>query len=253
LFLSVLVTVRSAPAWGWAALWASGAAAATDAPHFIEPVLGFHSPFGSLVHLVGALVFAALTIPLVRATSGAGRRVAVAGFGLAAVTMLSLSGTYHMLSSPVGQRVLQRLDHAAIYLLIAGTLTPVLVLLFRGVARWLPLGLTWFFAATVISLRSVFFEDLPSWGGMTSYLVFGWVGAFIGVSLWRQHGWRFVRLLVFGGVAYTLGTVLFAFDEVELVPSVIGLHEVWHIAVLIGLSLHWRFVRRVVVPRANAS
>src|SRR5262245_60267175 len=157
-----------------------------------------------------------------------------------------MSGVYHLL--PVGgtpRAVLARLDHAAIFVLIAGTYTPVLAMLFTGRERWVPLVLVWVAAAAGVVMKTVYFGAVSEWVGLVMYLGMGWAGVAPGVRIWRRYGTRYVRSLLWGGIAYSIGSVLEFLRWPVLVPGVVGPHEVFHVAVLIGISCHWYFVARL--------
>lgn len=193
--------------------------------------------------MAGAGAFAGLAIPLVR--RGRGNAVRVAGLGVYAfscVFLFAMSGVYHMLAPGGGRAVLLRLDHAAIFVLIAGTFTPMHLIAFRGPARWVPLMMLWAFAAAAIGLKTVYFSTLSEGVGLAAYLGMGWAGLASGLALWRCYGWRFVRPLAWGGVAYTAGAVLEFQRWPSVIPGVLGPHELFHVAVLAGAGLHWRFI-----------
>jgi len=80
--------------------------------------------------------------------------------------------------------------------------------------------------------------------GTAIFVALGWCGLVSCVLLWKRYGLSFVKLLLWGGIAYTLGAILLLLDWPILIPGVVGAHELWHLAVLLGLSLHWRFVFR---------
>lgn len=166
----------------------------------IQPIPGFAEPFSSLTHLAGALTALALARSLaVRGAGDRGRVAALGLFALAVVLTLSMSGVYHLLpAASTGRHVLRLLDHAAVFVLIAATFTPVHVIVFRGWWRWGMLAFIWTVAAAGIGLKSVFFSDIPEWGGLLMYLAMGWFGVTSGAVLWRRFGWRFVRPLALG-------------------------------------------------------
>src|SRR5206468_263534 len=141
-------------------------------------------------------------------------------------------------------RVMERLDHGAIFVLIAGTFTPTHGLLFRGPLRWGPLLLVWTAAITGITLKTIFFTSLTEWLGGTFYLALGWIGALSAVVLGQRYGWRFILPLLLGGVAYTVGVALDLLSCPPLIPGVVHAHEVFHVAVLVGALYHWRFIRQ---------
>jgi channel protein (hemolysin III family) len=205
---------------------------------------GFSDPVSSLTHLAGAGVFALLAIPLLRRGRGNQVRVACLGvYVVSCVLLLATSGVYHLLApGGDGRLVLIRLDHGAIFVLIAGTFTAVHGILFRGRGHWGFLLFLWAVTVAAVTLKTVFFNDLAEWVGLTLYLGLGWVGVISGDILWGRYGWRFVRPLVWGGVAYTVGAVLEFLRWPVLIAGVIGPHELFHIAVLAGVGLHWWFV-----------
>lgn len=236
---------------------------------------GFADPFSSLTHLVGAAFFAWLIIPTVRRARAAGRNAgAVASiviFGASAVFLLTMSGTYHLLTPGIGGQgigsrigitggevggggaardVLQRLDHAAIFVLIAGTFTPIHTLLFRGILRGGMLGFIWSLAVVGVTLKSIFFRSTPPTLGLWLYVAMGWLGLVAMVAVARRYGHRAIWPLVAGGVTYTLGAVIEVVEPPALVSGVIRAHEIFHLAVLGGLALHWRFIWNAIeMPR----
>ena len=205
---------------------------------------GFSEPVSSLSHLLGAGIFTCLTPRLLLKGRGSPTRLAsLAVFAFSVVLLLSMSGVYHLLPLQGAARVvLLRLDHGAIFVLIAGTFTPLHVIVFRGAERWAPLMLIWLAAVAGVTLKSVFFSDVAEWVGLTLYLAMGWAGAYAGVTLWRRRGFAFVRSLVWGGVAYSIGGVIDFLQWPNPVPGVVGPHELFHVGVLTGAALHWHFV-----------
>ena len=174
-------------------------------PDRVFSIAGFSDPVSSLSHLAGAMVFALLSIILLQRGRGDfGRMASLSVFAFSSVLLLSLSGVYHLLSpGTAGREVLQRLDHAAIFVLIAGSFTPVHAILFRGAWRWGMLAGIWAAAITGLVLKTVFFATLPEWFGLLMYLGLGWMGVISALALGRRHGWRSVQLLVWGALAYT--------------------------------------------------
>ena len=142
----------------------------------------------------------------------------------------------------ISKEHLQRLDHAGIFLLIAGTFTAVHSILFRGIWRWGMLLMIWAIAITSITLKTIYFHDLSEWFGLSLYLGMGWLGAITGILLYRRFGFVFIRPLIYGALAYTSGAVVEFIRMPVLIPGVIGPHELFHITVLLGLGYHFAFV-----------
>ncbi|RKY17554.1 MAG: DNA-binding protein [Planctomycetota bacterium] len=212
-------------------------------------LLGFADPVSSWSHLLGAAVFLGLTLRLLRRYGSDALRVAaVLLLGVSSVFLLSMSGVYHLLEEGGSARpILRQLDHCGIFVLIAGTLTAVHLLLFSGRWRWIMIVVAWTVCALGITLKTVFFAQTPEWLGLALYLGMGWLGCVSTVRLGLLHGWPFVSLLFAGGMSYTLGAVLDFLRVPVLAPGLIGAHELFHLAVLIGLGLHFAFVRRALM------
>ena len=219
----------------------------------LTPIPGFSDPFSSLSHLLGAAIFLALGFLLVRRGSGnVPRMISLAVFVFGAVLLLSISGTYHLLDPNGSARVVMRvLDHAAIFVLIACTFTPVHVILFRGVGRWGSLLLIWGFAVVAITCKSIYFYTMPEWLGLSLYLGMGWIGLASGFALYRQYGFAFVAPVLWGGLAYSIGAVLDHLKWPEPIPGAVRSHEVFHIAVHIGLAFHWSFIYSIADGRLS--
>jgi channel protein (hemolysin III family) len=213
--------------------------------HDIEviPFLGLAEPFSCLSHLIGAFVFAALTPVLLRQGQGdRSRVVSLAIMAAASVQLLLLSSLYHMFAPGPLRDFMLRADVAGIFLLIAGSLTPVHAILFRGFLRWGPLLLAWAVAIVGSLWRTAFAQNTPGADCAILLLLFGWGGAASAVVLWWRFGWAFIQPAILAGMAYTLGAIGLMLHQPVLLAGIIGPHEIWHIAVLTGLGLHWRFV-----------
>jgi channel protein (hemolysin III family) len=217
----------------------------------VTAIPGFADPFSSLSHLIGAGIFLAMSWFLVR--RGRGNRLRVASlvvFCVGSVLLLSISGVYHLLD-PTGasRRTMQVLDHAAIFVLIACSFTPIHIILFHRRGRWGVLTIVWLYAYTAIALKIIYFSTMPTWLSLALYLGMGWIGAFSGISIWRRFGFRFMGPLLWGGVAYSIGAVLEFLRWPVVWPGVVQWHEVFHLAVLIGLGFHWSFIYSIADGR----
>jgi len=219
----------------------------------IYAIPGFSEPFSSLSHLLAAGLFSlAGSILLIRSRGCHGRLYSIGIFIFSVVFLLSMSGVFHLLEPGGDARsVMRRLDHAAIFILIAGSFTPTHVLLFKGWRRWSVLAIVWTFAISALTLKSIFFNELPEWVGLTLYLSLGWVGTVSAILIFHLHGGRFLIPLVAGAIAYTSGAVLDFLKMPVVIEGVIGPHEIFHILVLFGIGFHWLLVVRIAQDHRN--
>lgn len=210
-------------------------------------IAGFSDPVSSLTHLLAAVAFAAVGALLIaRGRGNALRVVALAVYVVGIVFALAMSGVFHLLDpESTGRAVLRRLDHAGIFFLIAATYTPIHVIQFRGAMRWGVLGFVWTCAITGIVFKAVFFDHIPEWVSLTLYLGLGWVGILSVVALLRRYGWPPLWPLVWGAFAYTIGAMLEFLRWPTVIPGVIGPHELFHVFVLGGVTLHFVYIWRL--------
>jgi channel protein (hemolysin III family) len=207
------------------------------------PFAGFADPVSSLSHLFGAVLFLPLGLLLLRLGRGDSRRLIYLGIYIFSVVfLLTMSGVYHMLPRhSAGSEIMVRLDHAAIFVMIAGGFTPAHGILFRYSGRWGMLTLIWGLALAGVAFKVIFFNSIPETLGLALYLGLGWIGFLSGGVLWRRFGGAFVQPLLFGGLLYSAGALLMYFNWPVLISGVVGPHEVFHGFVLAGAFLHWRF------------
>lgn len=197
-------------------------------------------PVSGLTHL-GAAVLAliGLIILLVIGWDTPGKVIALALYGISMVLLFSSSAAYHLAQvKPKVQLALRKLDHSAIYLLIAGTYTPICYHFFEGFWQWGMLAIVWSLAIIGVVVK-LFIINAPRWLTAGVYLVMGWMCvAAIGEML-RVMPSGALAWLAAGGLAYTLGAVIYITKKLDFVPGVFGFHEVWHIFVILGALAHY--------------
>ncbi len=160
-------------------------------------------------------------------------------FIVGATLLFLMSGIYHTLDHGPTREIVQRLDHAAIWVLIVGTFTPVMVVLTRGRMRRVVIISAWTVAMSCALLKTLFFTQIPEWIGLAFYIGFAWMGASYFVRMFRRAGLVTVGLMLGGGVSYTLGAVLEFARAPLLIPNVLGPHELFHLTIVLGVVLHW--------------
>ena len=195
-------------------------------------------------HEIAAAFALAGWVLLVRAAPGPRAALAAAVYGLTLTAQFSISALYHRPSWGAPARlVMRRLDHAAIFLLIAGTYTPVSLLL-PGGGRLL-LGLVWTGALAGMVL-SILWPLAPKWLMATLTVALGWAVVPTLPSLSAAVGPLGLWLLGIGGVAYTLGAVVYATRRPDPFPRIFGYHEVFHALVIAAACCHYAAVARVL-------
>jgi hemolysin III len=190
----------------------------------------------SVTHGVGLLLsVAALAFLVVAAASTRDpwRVTAASVYGATLVLLYATSTLYHALPGRRVKAVFQRLDHAAIYLLIAGTYTPFVLGPLRGGWGWSLFGIVWALAVLGIVLKSVFGIRLAMLSTVV-YIVMGWLVVIAAGPLAARVPAAGVHWLVVGGVLYTFGVIFFAWDQ-----RVRYSHAVWHLFVLAGSAAHF--------------
>lgn len=165
--------------------------------------------------------------------------VALYAFGL--VSLYTFSTLFHAVpSSARGELWLERLDHVGIYLLIAGTYSPVALILLEGTVGWMLFILAWTVAATGIVL-ALTVPLGPKWVHITGYILLGWAAVIAAPVLLEKLDWIGMGWLVGGGVLYSAGGFLYVRDRPRLIGP-FGDHEVWHVMVLGASAMHYVFI-----------
>ena len=201
----------------------------------------------SLTHGLGALLSAVGTLVLVLAAAREGdvwKIVSFSIFGASLVLLYSASTFYHASRSPRLREVWKMLDHCAIFLLIAGTYTPFLLVHLRGPTGCTLFGIIWGLALAGIVLKLVFGHRYKILRVIV-YLAMGWLIVFAAAELTTQVSELGVRLTVIGGVVYTLGVVFYLADRLPYN------HAIWHLFVVGGSLCHFYAIYYAVLPHGS--
>jgi len=200
-------------------------------------------------HEIGFYAALGLAVPLI-ATAEPGRaRVAAVAFSLCVALCFGVSALYHRPTwTPEVRARLARLDHAGIYLLIAGSYTPFGLLVFSPGWAIPVLTIVWSGALIGIVVKVVWLR-LPKRVSAAIGLVLGWTGCVAFSQLLKLPATA-VALVVIGGVAYSLGAITYALKRPDPVPSVIGYHELFHAWTLVAAGCQYAAIAFYVLPRA---
>lgn len=198
-------------------------------------------PFAGLSHLLGALM-ALAAIPymltnlpeLKTGTYLASYLV----FGLSMFVMFASSAIYHLMDvTEEGIRALKRVDHMAIYVMIAGSYTPFCLIGLEGSQAWWMFGVVWGIAFVGI-LKKIFWLHAPRWFSTLLYLAMGWISLFVYEPLSESLPAGAINWLLAGGICYSVGAVVYASKWPNLHHK-FDFHDLWHIFVLAGAACHF--------------
>lgn len=207
-------------------------------------------PINSLTHLGGALLSVVGLILLIhkgiQQQVGPGQMISLVAFGISLIALYTTSGIYHLVKA--GQNVLlflKKLDHSMIFILIAGSYTPILAFVLEGNLRLFMLILIWSIAVSGVVFK-VFWINAPRWLYTGIYLGMGWLSILIVTHILRATGLGGFLLLAGGGISYTIGAVIYGLKKPNI-SNKFGFHELFHCFVLTGSFLHFMMVYTQVV------
>jgi hemolysin III len=181
---------------------------------------------------LGSVVGLAVLVSFAAVTGGALRVMSCVVFGTTLVLLYAASTLYHALRGERAKRVFRILDHSAIFLLIAGTYTPLALVAIGGAWGWALFGCVWFLAAVGVLLNTLA-HGRWRWLSMTLYLSMGWLVVVAVKPLVASLATPALVLVVIGGLAYTGGLAFYAWRRLPYA------HAVWHLFVLAGSALHY--------------
>lgn len=211
-----------------------------------NPIRGFLHGSAALAALVGTVYLVARTWGDVAALVGS------LIFGVALLVMYTVSSLYHSVPwSESWKRRLQRVDHSMIYLVVAGTFTPIAIGGLDGVAVWWCLSLVWAIALVGISLKFVL-PRVSTKLSVALQLVMGWTVILWLPQIWTSLGTGAIVFIAVGGLFYTAGTVIFMTKRPRLFPRSFSYHELFHVFVVLASVFHFLAVALYAVPAATA-
>lgn len=205
----------------------------------------FREPGNGLTHLIGAVLSVIGLVVLVARALPAGDLLQIFSFvvfGLSLILLYSTSATYHIINaSKKTIAFFRKLDHGMIYVLIAGTYTPICLMLLRGPVGYTLLSLIWAIAICGIFLQT-FLIKVPRWVYTLTYVLMGWLAVFALSPLVKATSLGSITLLLLGGVLYTIGAVIYATKKPNFFKDLVGFHEIFHVFVVLGSISHFMFI-----------
>lgn len=206
------------------------------------------NPVRGLLHGSAAVLSLAGAVALIARVASWSGRIAVIVFSIGLVGLYTASSLYHSVPwAEKWNKRMQRLDHSMIYVLVAGTFTPILVIVLDGWFRWLLLAAIWSIAFVGIA-QQVLFPLEKNWLSMTMQQVMGWMGLLVVIPLANRIGIAPVLIIGLGGLLYTVGMVMLITNRPKLWPRVFSYHEAFHVLVVAASFSHWFVTWRWVAP-----
>ncbi|MFP4394295.1 MAG: PAQR family membrane homeostasis protein TrhA [Anaerolineales bacterium] len=207
-----------------------------------EPVSGLTHFFAG----VGAI--AGLIALLIVGRGSVDKQISLLIYGISLLMLFFASAAYHLVpAQPKWVQVLRKVDHAAIYVLIAGTYTAFCYSYLPGAWRWGVLGVVWALALIGVIVK-VFVINAPRWLNAGVYVAMGWLAALIPWEIMSSLPGGALVWLIVGGVIFTIGAGVYITKKMDFAPGVFGFHEVWHIFVILGTVSHYIGVLMYIAP-----
>lgn len=200
--------------------------------------------FNSIIHGTGVLISLAGLVLLIVFSSLYGTTshiVSCTVFGFTLVLLYTASTLYHSFRKPRIKYVFRIIDHSCIYVLIAGTYTPFMLVTVRGVLGWTIFGIVWFLAVLGILFKTFFINRFKILSTL-AYILMGWLVIIAIKPIFQELSGGAIFWLVSGGLAYTVGTIFYAWKKLPFN------HAIWHSFVLAGSICHFFAVLFYVVP-----
>ncbi|WP_405727527.1 PAQR family membrane homeostasis protein TrhA [Anaerotignum sp.] len=205
-------------------------------------------PMSALTHFIGFLAVIPVFICLLGLSETKLKQISFIVFGFSLLLLYGASTIYHTMKlSAEKTALLRRVDHMMIFVLIAGTYTPVCLVPLAG--RWgtILLSAIWAIAVAGVFMK-IFWMGAPRWLSTMIYVVMGWLSITAFVPLLRTVGWGGFGMLLGGGIAYTVGALIYALKKPNLaILKSFGFHEIFHVFVMIGSAFHIAFMFLYVV------
>ena len=211
--------------------------------HYLrEPVNALTHLFGALLSIIGTIILLNYSrLPLTPVTI-----VSILIFGMSLVMLYTTSGIYHLVYTTDAILLkLRKLDHAMIFILIAGSYTPFCLLALDGIWKWSIIITVWSLAIIGILLKMLWM-NMPTWLSTSFYIGMGWIALFALKPLYDSLSLGGFVFLLLGGVMYTIGGIIYATKKPNFSPN-FGFHEIFHIFVLLGSFCHYWAIFKYVL------
>jgi len=203
------------------------------------------------LHAISAFIAPPAAVAMIINARPGRKRAAAVVYGVGMCSMFAVSGTYHRLSrSKKMAGIMRRLDHSTIYVMIAGTWTPIAVAVLPPEQAKYVLGAVWGITGVAVAAKVALLDE-KNRAGSWFYPVLGVAGAVLAPAVTKVGGRRTVSALIGGGAAYLSGALVFALHKPNPWPKHFGSHEIFHVAVVGGVAAHYAAVWRLLGKRRD--
>jgi hemolysin III len=211
-------------------------------------------PVNGLTHLSAAVIAAVgLVLLMYLGRDSLFKLASLFVYASSLVLMFAASAAYHLIQGgPRIRLLLRKLDHSSIYLLIAGTYTPICLRFFDGFWQWGIPAIIWSMALIGILVK-LFIIHAPRWVTAAVYLLMGWLSLVAVPEMLRAMPVGALAWLVLGGLLFTVGAAVYVAKKPDWFPGVFGFHEIWHVFVILGCLCHFIVIAAFVAPPAAAT
>lgn len=207
-------------------------------------------PLNSITHLFGILLSAiGLMLLLINSiqTNDSLKILTSIIFCLGLISLYSASTIYHwIIASERTLEILRKVDHIMIYILIAASYTPICIITLKGLLGYTLISIVWSLAILGIILKIVWL-NAPRWLYTSFYLILGWAALFVIYPLYKLLPLTGFLLLVFGGISYSVGAVIYGTKSEKIKIWKFGFHEIFHIFILLGSIIHYIMIFKYVI------
>jgi hemolysin III len=216
----------------------------------IEQAIRNRPQLRGVSHQWAFFIFVLLGVVLVIQAPPGRATLAAVVYAACVALLFGISALYHRVTWQAdARRWMRRLDHSAIFLMIAGTYTPFALLVLDGTLANVVLAVVWAGALGGIVLKLLWI-DAPKWLAALIYVLLGWVAIAVTPDLFGELGIAAGLMVALGGLFYTVGAVVYALRRPDPVPTVFGYHEVFHALVIAAAALQYAVIAFWVIPQA---
>lgn len=212
-------------------------------------MLKIKEPGNALTHFATFIAsIVGLVFLIILSKNNVSKLVTMTIYGISVIFLYGASSLYHWAkTSPQKVQILRKLDHVAIYLLIAGSYTPVFYYGLTGAWKWTMLTAVWTLALLGVFLKICIIR-IPRYVSTAFYITLGWIALVPFLQLFKNLPAGAVYLMIIGGVAYTAGAIVYATKCFNFFPNRFGFHEVFHLFVMAGSIIHFVMMLEYFVP-----